>query len=206
MSDSPVALLTIAGAILLGAMSPGPSFIMIVRTAVVSSRLSALAAAAGMGVGCMIFSVIALAGLHSLLTLVPWLYTGLKTAGGVYLLWLGCGMLFRTGDSKALNVTTASAHRPGRAFLTGMATQLSNPNTAIVFGSIFAALLSHHISSYLYLVLPAMAFCIDALWYGLVAWLLSAERPRQAYMNYKSRLDKVSGVVMGYLGIRLILR
>lgn len=93
MTESPAALLTIAGAILVGAMSPGPSFIMIVRTAVVSSRLSALSAAAGMGVGCMIFSVIALAGLHSLLELVPWLYAALKTAGGVYFLWLGCGML-----------------------------------------------------------------------------------------------------------------
>ncbi|MBD8164315.1 LysE family translocator [Erwinia persicina] len=206
MTDSPVALMTIAGAILLGAMSPGPSFIMIVRTAVVSSRLSALAAAAGMGVGCMIFSIIALAGLHSLLTLVPWLYTVLKTAGGVYLLWLGGNMLFRTGDSVASSPVGDNAQGPGRAFLTGMATQLSNPNTAIVFGSIFAALLSQHISPYLYLVLPMMAFCIDALWYGLVAWLLSAERPRQAYMQYKSRLDKASGLVMGYLGIRLILR
>ncbi|WP_336369329.1 LysE family translocator [Rahnella perminowiae] len=206
MTDSPAALLTIAGAILLGAMSPGPSFIMIVRTAVVSSRLSALAAAAGMGVGCMIFSVIALAGLHSLLTLVPWLYTALKTAGGVYLLWLGCRMLFRTGDSAGSLAGGESAHHPGRAFFIGMATQLSNPNTAIVFGSIFAALLSQHISPYLYLVLPAMAFCIDTIWYAVVAWLLSAERPRQAYMQYKSRLDKVSGLVMGYLGIRLILR
>lgn len=206
MTDSPAALLTIAGAILLGAMSPGPSFIMIVRTAVVSSRLSALAAAAGMGVGCMIFSVIALAGLHSLLALVPWLYTALKTAGGVYLLWLGCRMLFRRGDSAGSLAGGVSAHHPGRAFFTGMATQLSNPNTAIVFGSIFAALLSQHISPYLYLVLPAMAFCIDTIWYAVVAWLLSAERPRQAYMQYKSRLDKVSGLVMGYLGIRLILR
>ena len=145
MTDSPVALMTIAGAILLGAMSPGPSFIMIVRTAVVSSRLSALAAAAGMGVGCMIFSIIALAGLHSLLTLVPWLYTVLKTAGGVYLLWLGGNMLFRTGDSVASSPVGDNAQGPGRAFLTGMATQLSNPNTAIVFGSIFAALLSQHI-------------------------------------------------------------
>jgi hypothetical protein len=38
---------------------------------------------------------------------------------------------------------------------------LSNPNTAIVFGSIFAALLSQHISPYLYLLLPSMAFFID---------------------------------------------
>jgi threonine/homoserine/homoserine lactone efflux protein len=84
MTESPAALLTIAGAILVGAMSPGPSFIMIVRTAVVSSRLSALSAAAGMGVGCMIFSVIALAGLHSLLELlkppVGFTFSGLAVA------------------------------------------------------------------------------------------------------------------------------
>lgn len=206
MTNLPVALLSIAGAILLGAMSPGPSFIMIVRTAVVSSRLSALSAALGMGVGCMIFAAIALAGLHSLLTLVPWLYGALKMAGGIYLLWLGGNMLFRSGGNPAEPLASASVLRPGRAFLTGMATQLSNPNTAIVFGSIFAALLSQHISPVLYLVLPAMAFAIDALWYSLVAWLLSASRPRQVYLRYRTWLDKAGGLVLGYLGLRLILR
>lgn len=206
MHDSLISLLTISGAILLGAMSPGPSFIMIVRTAVTSSRISAISAAAGMGTGCMVFSIVALAGLHSLLTMVPWLYEVLKVAGGIYLLWLGIAM-FRRPQAHNQEVIARSAFlSPGKAFFTGMATQLSNPNTAIVFGSIFAAVLTKNIALYLYIVLPLIAFVIDTAWYAFVAWLLSAQKPRSIYMSYKSWLDKTGGLVMGYLGLRLIFR
>lgn len=206
MPESSLALLTIAGTILLGAMSPGPSFIMIVRTSVSASRKSALAAAAGMGVGCMIFSVMALAGLHSLLTFVPWLYTALKIAGGAYLIWLSISMLFRPQSNPIGGPAGISEVRPGRAFLTGMGTQLSNPNTAIVFGSIFAAILNREISSSLYIILPLIAFAVDTLWYALVALLLSSSHPRRIYMSYRRWLDVAGGLVMGYLGIKLIFR
>ena len=69
-----VSVLSIAGAIALGAMSPGPSFIMVARTAVASSRTDGLAAALGMGVGGVLFASVALLGLHAVLSAVPWLY------------------------------------------------------------------------------------------------------------------------------------
>ncbi|WP_434747610.1 LysE family translocator [Pantoea sp. Lu_F5_004] len=206
MTDSFLALLTTGSAILLGAMSPGPSFIMIARTAVVSSRRCALAAAAGMGTGCMIFSVLALAGLHSLLVLVPWLYSALKIAGGAYLFWLGIRLLFSSDRKDNIHQNNTQAVYAPHAFLSGMLTQLSNPNTAIVFGSIFAATLGSHISPVLYVVLPLMAFCIDTLWYALVACLLSADRPRRIYISYKRWLDRIGGGVMCLLGIRLFIR
>ncbi|NEH20510.1 LysE family transporter [Pantoea agglomerans] len=206
MTESFIALLTTGSAILLGAMSPGPSFIMIARTAVVSSRRCALVAAAGMGTGCMIFSVLALAGLHSLLVLVPWLYSALKIAGGAYLLWLGVILLFSSDKKDSILQNDSQAIYVPHAFLSGMLTQLSNPNTAIVFGSIFAATLGSHISPVLYLVLPLMAFCIDTLWYALVACLLSADGPRRVYISYKRWLDRIGGSVMCLLGIRLFIR
>ena len=55
-------LLGITGAITVGAMSPGPSFLMVARTAVASSRSAGLAAALGMGAGGVLFAVAALAG------------------------------------------------------------------------------------------------------------------------------------------------
>lgn len=46
--DNTLSLLGIAGAMAVGAMSPGPSFVMVARTAV-ASRGDGLAAALGMG-------------------------------------------------------------------------------------------------------------------------------------------------------------
>ncbi|HWT19358.1 MAG TPA: LysE family translocator, partial [Variovorax sp.] len=45
MNDVTIPLLGIAGAMIVGAMSPGPSFVMVARTAVSSSRGDGLAAA-----------------------------------------------------------------------------------------------------------------------------------------------------------------
>ncbi|HMG49665.1 MAG TPA: hypothetical protein VK597_03660 [Inquilinus sp.] len=49
--DLTIPLLSILGAIVVGAASPGPSFVFVTRTAIALSRRDGLAAALGMGVG-----------------------------------------------------------------------------------------------------------------------------------------------------------
>jgi drug/metabolite transporter (DMT)-like permease len=84
-----VSLVALLGALALGAMSPGPSFVLVARTAIARSRSDGLAAAVGMGIGGVIFAVLVVLGLHAVLSNVPRLYLGLKVAGGIYLLYLG---------------------------------------------------------------------------------------------------------------------
>ncbi|CAM7900564.1 threonine/homoserine/homoserine lactone efflux protein [Lelliottia sp. 489] len=205
MINELIALSAIGVAILFGAMSPGVSFLLVARTAMSSSRRVALSVAAGLGFGALIFAVIALAGLHTLLTLVPSLYTALKVAGGCYLLWLALKILRRPSnrviDSAAIDEVSAS-----KAFLTGVLTQISNPHTALVFASIFSAALSKNIQPAMYIILPLMAFVIDVLWYAIVACLLSSDGPRLAYIKYRKFIDKLSGGVMAFLGLRLLLK
>lgn len=205
MINELIALSAIGVAILFGAMSPGVSFLLVARTAMSSSRRVALSVAAGLGFGALIFAVIALAGLHTLLTLVPSLYTALKVTGGCYLLWLALKILRRPSnrviDSAAIDEVSAS-----KAFLTGVLTQISNPHTALVFASIFSAALSKNIQPAMYIILPLMAFVIDVLWYAIVACLLSSDGPRLAYIKYRKFIDKLSGGVMAFLGLRLLLK
>ena len=95
------AVLAIAGAITLGAMSPGPSFLMVARVSIAASRADGLAAALGMGAGGVLFAVMALAGLHVVLIAVPWLYAVLKIAGGAYLIFIGW-MIWRAARQPVL--------------------------------------------------------------------------------------------------------
>src|ERR1700686_2480502 len=83
------AILSIAVALTLGAMSPGPSFILVTRLCVGVSRRVGRAAAVVMGVGGFFFSAIALLGLLAILTAVPLLHLALKVLGGTYLVSLG---------------------------------------------------------------------------------------------------------------------
>ncbi|MGZ5819137.1 MAG: LysE family translocator [Burkholderiaceae bacterium] len=199
-------VMSIAGAVAVGAISPGPSFVMVARTAVASSRTDGLAAAIGMGVGAMLFSIAALLGLHTLFAVVPWLYVAIKILGGAYLVYLGL-KIYR-GAKNALVVSDHSdspaTTSPTRSFFLGLSTQVSNPKTAIVYASIFAALLPHDISLSLIFSLPVIVLLIESAWYATVALVLSAASPRDVYLRYKTWMDRITGGVMTLLGLKLV--
>lgn len=200
------ALFAILGALLIGAISPGPSFVFVVRTAVAQSRAEGIASAFGMGVGAMIFGLLALLGLRTLMTEAAGLYMVLKIVGGLYLVYLAI-RIWR-GAREPISVAqggATGASSLGRAFGMALATQMSNPKIIAVFGAVFAALLPASRPLWLDLALPALIFVQETAWYALVALAFSATRPRALYLGAKTWLDRTAGAVIGALGIRLIL-
>ncbi|CDG91741.1 LysE family translocator [Xenorhabdus bovienii] len=199
-------LMAIAAVLIMGVISPGPSFIYVARNAVAYSRLHGLVTALGTGVGAAVFSLVAMLGLQKLLNAVPELFIGLKVAGGVYLLWLAF-KIFKNAShplTLVLHGQKGSEKTLWMTFRDGLLTQLSNPKTAIIFASIFSALLPENIPVAFYFAVPLMSFLIDAGWYSLVSLLLSAEKPRQIYLRIKCAADRASATVLGVLGIKLI--
>lgn len=194
-------LLGITAALAIGAASPGPSFVMVARTAAASGRASALNAALGMGLGALIFATAALFGLNAVFLAVPTLYVALKFIGGLYLAYLGY-RIWR-GASQALDVSGSATASSQNYLLFGFATQISNPKTAIVFASVFAAFMPAAPSLQYSLSVVAIAFIIDAGWYAIVATALSAEKPRNTYLRYKKWVDRSAGGIMGALGLKL---
>jgi threonine/homoserine/homoserine lactone efflux protein len=199
------ALASIAGALTLGAMSPGPSFLMVARTSIASSRAAGLAAALGMGVGGVLFAAAALLGLHVVLLAVPWLYIALKVLGGAYLVIIGITIWRGARQPVRISGDERLGQRAAGAFWLALLTQVSNPKTAVVYASVFAALLPPEIPLWATLVLPAVLFAIEAGWYSVVALALSAPSPRASYLRFKSWIDRAAGAVMALLGLRLIL-
>jgi len=200
-----IAIASILLAILIGAMSPGPSFVLVVRNAIGLSRRDGIATALGMGVGGSLFSTAALAGLYSLLAAVSWLYLTLKILGGVYLIYLAFKIWRAAGAALALDSPAAKTARGlARSFWRGVATQLSNPKTAIVYGSIFAALLPQHPPWWCSLVLPPLVFTVESSWYIVVALCFSSQAPRNLYLRAKAGVDRLAAGVIAALGLQLI--
>jgi len=91
-----------------------------------------------------------------------------------------------------------------RSFWVGLSTQLSNPKTAIFYGSIFAALLPQHPPAWCYAVLPPAVFAIEAGWYTVVAVFFSSRHARELYAKAKKGIDRVAATAIAALGLRLI--
>lgn len=201
-----MSVIAITGALAAGAVSPGPSFIYVARNAISLSRQHGFATALGMGSGACTFAIIALLGLHAVFTAVPFAFWLLKIVGGAYLVFLASKILRSARQPLQQLETDRTANMSlGRAYLFGLLTQLSNPKTAIVFAGVFSALLPQAIPAYFYAAIPFAAFCVDAGWYFIVAFVLSSETPRKAYLRFKAVFDSSAGCVMGLLGVKLIL-
>ena len=84
-------------------------------------------------------------------------------------------------------------------------TQISNPKTAIIIGSIFAALLPAELPNYSELLLCLTAFFIDAIWYTLVVLLLSTNKSQKVYLKFKIYIDRIAGTLLAGLGLKLLL-
>ncbi|HEV2516371.1 MAG TPA: LysE family transporter [Devosia sp.] len=198
-------LFAILGALLLGAISPGPSFVFVVRTAVAQSRTEGLAAALGMGVGAMLYGALAVLGLRTLMQDGGLLFTALKVAGGLYLVYLAWKIWSHAADPITVEAGAAPAANPQKAFSFGLLTQLANPKIVAVFGAVFAALLPANPEPWLYWALPPLIFLQETLWYSVVAVAFSAARPRALYLSAKLWVDRAAAAFIGILGIRLII-
>lgn len=197
-------VLAIAAALGVGAASPGPSFLMVARTAAARSRLDGLAAALGMGAGGLLFAIAVMAGLKSLLSSVPGLHAGVQLVGGAYLVWIGVSTW--RGASRPLDASRAAAEGRStmlRSFLLGLGTQISNPKTAIYYASVFAALLPEHATPLQLVAVPCVVFAVETTWYAIVATALSSVGPRNVYLKWKAWMDRLAGTVMTGLGLKL---
>ncbi|MGI4860034.1 MAG: LysE family translocator [Janthinobacterium lividum] len=202
---TPSAIAAILAALLLGAMSPGPSFVLVARNAIGLSRSDGIATAIGMGVGGSLFAGLALCGLYTLLSAVGWLYAVLKIAGGIYLLHLAFKIFRGARESIVVDgERDASTRSLRKSFRIGLSTQLSNPKTAVVYGSIFAALLPHHPAAWCYVALPPLVFGVEAGWYCVVALCFSSQHPRNLYLRSKKWVDRLAAGAIAGLGLRLI--
>jgi threonine/homoserine/homoserine lactone efflux protein len=196
---------SIVAAIGLGAMSPGPSFLLVARTTA-QSRSQGVVAAVGMGVGGMLFALIALAGLHVILTQVPTIYMAVRVVGALYLIYLGFKII-KGAKSPFLTTSGLETNQKNthwKALGVGLATQLSNPKTAVVYASVFTSLLPAAFSLTFGFFLVFLVFLIEAGWYVIVALVLSSAKLRQGYLQRKVIVDVLAGAIMMILGGKLI--
>ncbi|TVZ72739.1 LOW QUALITY PROTEIN: threonine/homoserine/homoserine lactone efflux protein [Rhizobium mongolense USDA 1844] len=199
-------IFSILGVFLLGAMSPGPSFVVVSRIAVSGERTDGLAAALGMSVGGVHPASIAVAGLTALLMQVAWLDISLRLAGGAYLLWIGI-KIWRGAANPVQIANDMPTHQGSsrRAFVRALLVQLANPKTAIFYASMFAAMLPASPPFWMLIVLPPLLFCIELVWYAIVAFAFSSRKPRSAYLHSKQWIDRAAGAGVGALGVKLLI-
>ena len=198
------AFVSVAVIHLLAAMSPGPSFVVCIRTAVSEGFGTAVALAVGFGLGAVLWAAAALAGLALLFELVPQLFLALKIVGGAFLLFIAW-MMWRHAAQPLPDTTGRPPRSAWAAVRYGFATFAANPKTAVFFGAIFVGLVPAGTPVPVLAALLAVIFVNETLWYVLVARVFSLPRARAAYARLKAWIDRGFGTLIAGFGLKIAL-
>ena len=116
-------------------LTPGPDLLFTLTRTLQLGRRAGIAAAFGIGAGCLVHTAMAAFGLAALLAASARAFVVLKWVGAAYLLWLAVGMLRRGAPEAPAGAAATAAPRTSawRIFGQGFLTNALNPKVAIFF-------------------------------------------------------------------------
>ncbi len=196
-------LASIGSVQLLAVMSPGPSFLVTVQTAIGQSRRAGIEVALGLGAGTVLWAAAALLGLNLLFQAFPPLFMAMKVVGALFLLWIAFQMLRHAAEPIGLD--TAQTETIAPPFIRGFLTQISNPKVSVFFGSIFVAMLPASVPPWMAVALVLIVSLNEVWWYSALALLFGSARSRRFYLRAKVWIDRTTGGFLGMLGVKLLI-
>jgi threonine efflux protein len=185
---------------ILMAMIPGPNTVVVTYFSARTSRQAGLKAVAGIVLGSAIWVMLSMMGVGVLLLEAGTVYRVLRLLGAAYLVYVGLRMLM-AGIGSVSNARPAQASRS--PLLAGLLTTLSNPKSAVFWTSVFVLLVPAHAPLWFYGAVVLLIVVQSALWYAIVALTLSTAFARRHYIRLAGWLDRIAGVIMIGLGLKL---
>ena len=194
-------LLTIAGVLFLGVLSPGPNFALVTSTAMTVSRRAGVLTGLGLAAASCTWTLLAVAGLGLVLARVPAIAVTVRTAGAIYLVWIGTRMVLgaRRPAPDGSGLVTSGAAAARKAYLVSM----TNPKAIAFYGSIFTVMVPASAPWWFDAAIVAIAALVSAAWYCSLALLFSQAAARRIFARGRTGIEAVMGVVLIGLGGRL---
>lgn len=197
--------LIIASACLLGAMSPGPSLIVVLSQSFNNGRLFAIITALFHGFGVGIYAALSIVGWNFLLTEQPIIIGAFQWTGSGYLLWLGIQILRHSGNEGNANATSQTRLHTLNPALLGLLTALVNPKVLLFFFALFSQLVPEDSSLGLKLLYVLTAAVIDAGWYTGIAWLGSHKLAMKRLMRHTHWIERSFAILLIVLALKIVV-
>lgn len=151
----------------LGAASPGPSLVVVLRNATAGGRRAGAACALGHGLGFGLYALLAVLGLGALLEAAPGVFAGVQCMGAGLLLYLAWAAIARRSEFPD------AGRSAGRGFAEGFLVAFLNPKIALFFVAVLSAVLREDLPKTVQFGIAAVGWLIDTLWYLAVAFAFS---------------------------------
>ncbi|MEV1056863.1 LysE family translocator [Micromonospora chalcea] len=230
MSD--IQIISFVAASLLIIIVPGVDFALVTRQTVRYGRRAGFVVLAGLFVAALVHASFATAGLSALLVSSPTLYTVLRVAGALYLLYLGGTILWATRprrtapaaqpvpvgaggagpdpDTGPAPVPEAPAadepHVARRSFVMGVTSQLLNVKVVVFYVSFVPQFVTPGDGAAARTAVLAATFIgLAVLWWACYIMLIDRLQPWLTRPSVLLVIERLTGLILIVLAIRIAL-
>ena len=189
---------------LLGAMSPGPSMVVVINNAIFKNRYHGILTSIGHGIGIGIYALFAVIGIGIALQTNLFIFNGIKVLSVIFLIYLGIKTIINKTkldfDQKS-NTESATT-----SFLQGFGISILNPKIFIWFVAIYSQFMSldNDIVFNSYLVLTAGI--VDITWYIILTLFVTSNLALEFLKNKVLILQRFLGIIFILLGLVLLFQ
>ncbi|MCW7753101.1 LysE family translocator [Desulfobotulus sp. H1] len=201
---------TVALAHFLALLSPGPDFVLVVKSAVRNNGKNAVGIAMGIASANAIYIGLCLIGVGAILAASVPVMIVLKIVGGLFLMYLAIQAIrarkssyssFESGISpfSASDKTTFF-----KEFFIGFMSGMLNPKNLLFYLSLFTVVLTSEVGFTFKLALGVWMTAVVFFWDVAIIFFLSKRQIRSKFTKVVYYVDKVTGAILGVIGFTIV--
>ncbi|GLB59570.1 LysE family translocator [Cytobacillus sp. NCCP-133] len=185
---------------------PGPDTGILIQNTITCGKKSGIKTMFGSVAGLLVHTMAVVFGLSALIVKSAYIFSIIKYAGAVYLIYLGIVSL-KSLTSIQVHSEGAKKHRKNKSqFLQGFFTCVSNPKVAVFFLTFFPQFVSAKGNHFVqFLTMGIIYSLITIVWFVFYVYLIDFFRSWLKKPAVNNVLQGVSGVVLMGFGIKLAL-
>lgn len=201
---------TVALAHFLALLSPGPDFVLVVKSAIKNNGKNAVGVALGITLANAAYIGLCLIGVGAILAASVPVMIALKIVGGLFLMYLAI-QAFRAKKSSynSFDVVDSFSSTSNKTtffkeFFVGFMSGILNPKNLLFYLSLFTVVLTNEVGFTFKLALAAWMTAVVFFWDIAIIFLLSKRQIRSKFTKVSYYVDKVTGAILGIIGFTIV--
>ena len=187
---------------LLGAISPGPSMVVVINNAITKNRVNGIITAIAHGIGITLYALFAVLGIGLIIQTSSFIFNGLQILSIVFLFYLGVQSLRNINE---IDFEDTSIKSGATSFAQGFIISILNPKIFVWFVAIYSQFMSTDNDLTLNAALVITAGIVDTLWYILLVYLVTTGMIFELIKSNYRFINRFIGILFVILSVGLSL-
>ena len=186
---------------ILGAVIPGPSWVLIINNALFKGKISGYLTSIGHGFGIAVYAFIANFSIGILIKSNIFLFNSLKLISIIFLIYLG----YKSLSASAINLQEKNLTGNFQSFLEGFSLAILNPKVLIWFIAIYSQFMSPDNDLFFNFILIITAGIVDMSWYCLLVFFVVSAGLLPLIQDKIFIFQKTIGIIFILIAIILLI-